>query len=73
VNDFGAALRRGSCDGDLFFFAVLVPHGEHADAVLVLVVLRVKFLSLGGEPLDQTDAISSSCFDKFTMSPSGTC
>jgi hypothetical protein len=46
-------LRRGFADHDFLTFALLVNHAEHADAVLILVILWLKLIRC--QPIDKTD------------------
>ena len=53
--DYLAVLRRRRFgDHDFFTFALFIDHAEHADAVLVFVILRLELFRR--KALDQTDA-----------------
>ena len=46
--------RRRFADHDFLAFALFVQHAEHANAILVFVILRLELFRC--EALDQTDA-----------------
>ena len=54
VNYLTTLWRPRCVDYDFFFFALFVQHAEHADMVLVFVVLRVELFRC--EALDEPDA-----------------